>query len=177
MSDSCSYLRRTNWFEIVPLDLFKIESITNLSYSYLPSKLCTFSEGANYKRKVINKNVYNIIVPHLKVSAMQKMNRYKLFQKYTRFLVLRFYGLGFEKYFDLVLLIPVPLIACINLVEPIIRITRCCLERQPTPPQCSLRVVDWSSSSQYPTLTRTLWRRRVCVRALSVYLRVLEKPP
>ena len=69
-------------------------------------------------------------------------------------LVSCFYWLEFYKCFNLVLILAVPLIAHINLAEPIIRVTRHCLERQTR--QCSLSAVNWSSDSLYPTRTRTL---------------------
>ena len=48
-----------------------------------------------------------------------KIFRYKLLQKYAKFLVLRFYWFGFDMYFDLVQLLAVPTIVYINLAEPI----------------------------------------------------------
>ena len=47
------------------------------------------------------------------------------------FLVLCVYWLEFNKCFGLVLLLAVPAIVYINLAEPIIRVTRYCLERHP----------------------------------------------
>ena len=60
--------------------------------------------------------------------------------------VLCFYWLEFYKCFSLVLLLAVPTIVYINLVEPIIRVTRYCLERHPPTvfPQCG-RLVEWFS--------------------------------
>ena len=56
------------------------------------------------------------------------------------FLVLRFYWLELYKCFSLVLLVAVPLITYIHLVEPIIRVTKYCLERHP--PQWFLSLVN-----------------------------------
>ena len=76
------------------------------------------------------------------------------YEKYSRFLLLSLYWLEFYKCFSLVSLLSVSLIVYMTLAEPIIRVTRYCLERQL--PQCFLSVVDWSSGSQYPTRARTL---------------------
>ena len=89
------------------------------------------------------------------------------------FLVLCFDWLEFYKCFSFVLLLAVPLIIFINLVEPIIRVSKYCLERHPPTvfPQRG-REVEWFF---YSTRTRT---RTLCLetRAYAVIDRVYSCP-
>ena len=97
-----------------------------------------------------------------------KIVQIRLLQNTLRFLGLCVYWFECYKCFSLLLLLAVPLIVYINLVEPIIKVTRYCLERHP--PQFSLNVVDRSSRSLYPTRTRTLcMETRVCAVIERVY--------
>ena len=79
------------------------------------------------------------------------------------FLVLCFYYSPFYKCFNLMLLLTVSLLAYIDFVEAIIRVTRYCLERH----------LECSTGTLYPTCTRAISSRSVLVRLLRAYLRVL----
>ena len=71
---------------------------------------------------------------HAAITAAIQNSPNTTFTKITLgFLVLCFYLLEFYKCFSLALLLAVPLIVYINLAEPIIRVTRYCLERHPPP--------------------------------------------
>ena len=86
-----------------------------------------------------------VLLPRLQPCKIVQTQR---LQKYTRFLVLCFYWIEFYNCFNLVLLLAVPFLVYINLVDPIIRATRYCLERRtPTVFPQRGRLVEWFSIS------------------------------